>query len=82
MMLVKILQGILNFIAWVVNSVISLLPQSPFLNVSSGVIDDWLGYVNYFVPVGQIMAVFTLWLSAITMWYLYRWVFRFVKYID
>lgn len=81
-MVARIIQALLDFIVMIVNWVVDLLPQSPFIGLDSSIISEWLGYINYFIPVGQMMSIFALWLSAVGLWYLYRWIFRFVRYID
>lgn len=59
-----------------------VLPTSPFrefLDKVSGI--PYLGYLNWFVPVGDILLVMTAWLGAIALFYLYSIVMRWVKAI-
>lgn len=63
--------------------IVSLLPLSPF----AGAIDSlaqvpYLGYINYFIPVGTCLKIGTAWLSAIALFYLYSVVARWVKLIS
>ena len=62
--------------------ILSLLPLSPFV----GVIDalekiPYLGYINYFIPVGTMLKIGAAWLSAIAVFYLYSVVARWIKLI-
>lgn len=63
--------------------IISLLPLSPF----AGFIDSlegipYLGYINYFIPVGTMLKIGAAWLSAITVFYLWSVVARWIKLIE
>ena len=63
--------------------IVSLLPLSPF----AGYIDKleelpYLGYLNYFVPVGTFLKIGAAWLSAIALFYLYSVVARWIKLIE
>ena len=68
----KFLQGVLK-----------LFPLSPF----AGVIDSleqfpYLGYINWFIPVKEMLTVGAGWLTAIGLYYLYSVVARWVKLIS
>lgn len=63
--------------------ILSLLPLSPFV----GFIDalekiPYLGYINYFIPVGTMLKIGAAWLSAIAVFYLYSVVARWIKLIE
>ncbi len=63
-------------------AVLSVLPLSPFTSVIAGLEQlPYLGYINYFVPVGTILKIGTAWLGAIALFYLYSVVARWVKLI-
>lgn len=65
------------------NMLLSFLPDSPFQAVieSIGSI-PWLGYVNYFIPVSEMVAIGEAWLTAIVVFYAYQGVMRFVNMIE
>jgi hypothetical protein len=82
-MLVSILNGIINIFSTVLNVILSLLPNSPF---NWSVINDfkssaWFQIVNYFIPFSAMLTTLEAYVSAVLIWYMYRWVLRFVKYI-
>lgn len=63
--------------------IVSLLPLSPF----SAYIDSleqvpYLGYLNWFIPVGTCLKIGAAWLSAITVFYLYSVIARWIKLIE
>lgn len=63
-------------------AVYRLLPQSPFTEF----INNWnppqyIGWLNWFFPVGQILSILSLWLTAIGVFYLYSIIMRWVKII-
>lgn len=76
----NILTGILNN---VYSSIFSLLPNSPFNNIINQITEiPYLAELNWFVPVAEILAVTQIWLTAITVYYLYSAVLRIVGMIS
>lgn len=65
-----------------IQSIVELLPLSPFADY----IEDfaglpYLGYLNWFFPVRGCLIVMASWLGAITLFYLYSVIMRWVKMI-
>ncbi len=80
------LSPIINFIltVWhtVFDFVASLLPQSPvsdYLDYISGF--PYLGYINWFIPVGTCITIMTAWLGCIGAYYLLSALLRWAKLI-
>lgn len=68
-----------TFLQWV----IALLPTSPFTTFINACSDiPYLGWFNWFVPVGQIIAVGEAWLVAIGLFYMYSIVLRWIRAIS
>lgn len=67
-----------RFFDWV----LALLPHSPF-SAFLDALDSipWLGYLNYFVPVGTFLAIGEAWLTAIGVFYLYSIILRWIRAI-
>jgi len=60
--------------------VVALLPASPFTAFSSIIQQlPFIGYVNYFIPIGTILSIMEAWLAAITVYYIYMLVLRMIK---
>lgn len=63
-----------------IDSILQLLPTSPFRPFLSELGQlPYLSWVNWFFPVGDCLRVMTVWLVAITVFYLYSVVMRWVK---
>ena len=59
-----------------------VLPTSPFREFLDQFAEiEYLGYLNWFVTVGDIIIVMELWLAAVSAYYLYSVVMRWVKVI-
>ena len=51
---------------------INALPTSPFHGVINSLTDlPALGWLNWFIPVGWIVNTMSLWIAAITLYYVY-----------
>lgn len=63
--------------------VLNLLPTSPFSDfIDSFSAMPFLGYLNWFVPVGAMLKIGTAWLAAIALFYLYSIIARWIKLIS
>ncbi|OPX01404.1 hypothetical protein [Geobacillus sp. LEMMY01] len=81
-----VVDWILDFLYSLAVLSIGWLPDSPFQTDSfrktlSG-FSDLMSYINYFVPVGQMLTITAAYVAAILIWYGVRWILRFVRYID
>lgn len=64
------------------STVVSLFPLSPFRGfIQSLQTLPYLGWLNWFFPVGQCLTILTAWLVAIGTFYLWSVVARWVKLI-
>jgi hypothetical protein len=78
---VDILQAIINALGALIGFFLNLLPDSPFQQQQFEGLEMLFGYVNWFVPVGDIIVFMGVYLSAVAVWYGVRWVLRFVRYV-
>lgn len=66
--------------------VLGLLPESPFSMLDSlvptGEIAEWLGFVNWFVPIYSFVAILEVWLAAVAVYYAYQLVLRWLGAIE
>lgn len=76
--------GLSDFFGGLIQSIIALLPTDPFTEILANVpsFDSWINYFNWFVPVGLILDVLLLWISAITVWYVWQAVARWLNLIS
>ena len=62
--------------------VLQLLPLSPFQQFIQNFRDlPYLGWLNWFFPVGDCLVVMLAWLGAVGLFYLYSIVMRWLKVI-
>lgn len=80
-MLAQVFQAILDFFGTLISSFVSALPESPFRQVS-GSLGMWASWLNYFVPVGQMVSMLAAYTGAVAIWYGVRWILRFARYIN
>lgn len=67
----------------VINAVPAFLPDSPFRPFIDSISNiPYLGYLNYFIPVSDFIALLTGWVFAIALFYAASSVLRMVRAID
>lgn len=73
------LGGALNdVLGWV----LCFLPDSPFNLIEKTPIADYLGYINWFVPVDYILSTLSAWIIAIGIFYGYKIILAWIKAIN
>lgn len=66
----------------IANFLKTILPTSPLKGILSKFASiPYLGYLNWFVPVGEMVSVFLLWLGAYGAFLLYSILMRWLKVI-
>lgn len=69
-----------GFKMFLLSVVFVLLPESPFQSYISYFQDiPYLNYLNWFVPISQLAAIFEVWLGAVVVYYGYMFVLRFAN---
>lgn len=80
--LISLINFIIDSASYLINVIFALLPNSPFDSVSLAPISKWLGYLNYLLPVTEIISILTLWGSCIGIYYLYQIALRWIKVVE
>ncbi|WMJ23342.1 hypothetical protein RBG61_01385 [Paludicola sp. MB14-C6] len=75
-------QGLTKILKQIIEWAVMLLPDSPFKVIDTSVVADYLPYFNWVFPVAEIIATMQVWLSAISIFYIYQAYLRFVKAIE
>jgi hypothetical protein len=75
--------GLNDFLTGIIQSILKLFPQSPF-KAYIGSLASWqgLGWLNWFIPVSDILAVCSVWLVAIGAYYLFSTIGRWLHIIS
>lgn len=64
------------------NAALSILPDSPFQKFLKAIGEiPGLGYLNYFVPVSEMVVILEAWVAAIAIFYIYQLILRWIKLI-
>lgn len=80
--IVYIINKIIYIVGVVLNTIFGLLPNTPFIISDTSVIGGYMGYLNWIIPIDKILIVTVSWLSAITLYYVYQIVLRWIKAIQ
>lgn len=74
------IKTIQDFLQKVLGIILSILPDSPFAPVIAELEQvPWLGYLNWFIPVGTLVGIGTAWTAAIAVFYTYQIILRWAK---
>ena len=77
-MLSAIIKFLQSAIAWVID----LLPDSPFQFDVPPYVQQLLGHINYFIPIGFMVKTLLAWTACIAAWYVIQVVARWIKAIE
>lgn len=64
------------------NWVLALLPDSPFQAIDNSAVGQFMGNLNWIIPLNVILAEIEAWLTAVAIYYLYQVVLRWTKAIS
>lgn len=59
--------------------ILPLSPFQPYIEYFSGL--PYLGYLNWFFPIGECLVVMAAWLTVITTYFLYQWILRWLNVV-
>lgn len=72
-----------NMLDKFLQSILSIFPLSPFQPVIQELGSlPYLGYINWFVPIGDFVKIGTVWLTAIAVYYAWSVIARWIKLIS
>lgn len=74
------MQSLFDNFADSLKTVLPLSPFSSFLEQFNEL--PYMGYINWFLPIGAAIKVLEAWLAAILLFYLYSIVLRWIKAIQ
>lgn len=80
-----VVSNVINFVisalASVINLVLSVLPDSPFLDLNffDSDVFNYIPYLSYLFPLASMFATFSAWLVCMLVYYIYSIVMRWIK---
>lgn len=80
--LIKVANFFIDNISNLLNLVLMLLPDSPFSNLDFSVFAPFIGLINWFIPINQMVIFLATWGTAVMIYYIYSVAMRFVNAID
>lgn len=75
----------MEFLVGLAEDALGFLPNSPFANLNLDALGQFslvMGWINYFVPVGAMLNILSVYLVSVGLWYVVRWILRLTQYID
>ncbi len=82
--LIKFGNVLIKALGVVLTGLLAILPNSPFEKyiIQNSYIRQFVGYINYFVPVAEMLIVLESWCVAIAVYYGVQIVLRWLKAIE
>lgn len=79
----SIVNWIGNTFQQISETVISVLPKSPFVYIEMiPQVSQVLGVVNYFIPISSMITMAVAWLTCIGSWYIAQAILRWINVVD
>lgn len=80
---ISLINTIVSVIGTLIQFTINLLPNSPFASLMvSNISSEYLSHLAWVVPIESILTVFSSSLVAVTIFYIYQVLLRWIKAID
>lgn len=73
-----------DFLINLINSILSVFPSDPFqpfLTEFKTNIEQYLGYVNYFIPFDKLVIILHAWIACILVYFAWQSLARYLKLI-
>lgn len=80
--IVKFINLIIKGIGVAIGLVVGLLPPSPFALIDNSPIAEFIGGLNWIIPISSMVTILSAWVICIGVYYLVMLVLRWVKAID
>lgn len=77
--MIGILNSIFKAIGSVLGLIINMLPDSPFIAMVENVDVGWMGVINWLIPIPVLLYQLSLYIMAVSVYYLIRLVLRWLK---
>lgn len=71
-LLIMLATGIIVFI-------VNILPTSPFTDLTLDIPSQYMGYLNYFMPVNLMIPVLTAWAGMFAAYKFIKWIMHLVR---
>jgi uncharacterized protein involved in cysteine biosynthesis len=75
--LISMVNALVAAVGFFINAVVSLLPTMPSGN--SGVAGSWLGWLNYYMPIAELVTGLLVWIAVWTLFLVIRIPLRWAK---
>lgn len=82
--IINVLNALIRGLGVVLKVVLYMLPDSPFQKyiIENDVIRKYIGFINYFFPVAEVIVILEAWTVAIASFYIVQVVLRWIKAIQ
>lgn len=64
------------------NIIFGILPDSPFKSLNAALDKTFLGYINWILPISEMIELLVLWAAAIAIYYTVSNILRIIKSIE
>lgn len=79
------MDGLTSDVYDAIEGALSFLPDSPFLflqDFGNSPVGQWLGWLNWFIPIQAFVVILEAWCSAILVYYVIQIILRWAKAIE
>lgn len=80
--IIGLLNTLIKGLGVILSAITSILPKSPFTYLDNSPLADYLGTINYFIPLDFMITTGETWLLAVAIYYGVQTVLRWIKSIN
>lgn len=79
----QIFNWVTDKLDYIIQAILLLLPDSPFMMLTQNeAVASLMGYLNWVVPIGEMIAILQAWLVAVGVFYVYQLILRWARAIE
>lgn len=71
-----------DFLSGIIQKIVAVLPLDPIQPFINNINFEFVGWLNWFVPVNTLLTILAAWTAAITVFYLWMAIARWLKLIQ
>ena len=80
--IIEMINLIILALGTVLSWILGILPDSPFQQIDNSGVSEYMGAINWIIPIGPMLSILQAWLIAIIGYYIVMLIMRWIRAIE